>query len=71
MLTAQKLKEVIDKNKRYLKIRNRAEMDQMVYFVADLLKASGYEDAAYFAKALGDELEDMDVKDIIEAKIWK
>lgn len=25
-------------------------MEQMIYFVADLLKASGYEDAAYFAK---------------------
>ena len=71
MLTAQKLKEVVDKNKRYLEIRNRAEMDQMVYFVADLLKAPGYEDAAYFTKALGDELEDMDVEEIIKAKIWK
>ena len=71
MLTGQKLKEVVDKNRRYLEIRNRAEMVQMVYFVADLLKASGYDDTAYFTKALGDELDDMDTEEIVNAKIWK
>lgn len=70
MLNASKLKEVVEKNRKYIKIESRIEMIRMVYFVAELLCAAGYKDASYFVIALTDELEDMDTEEIIKERIW-
>ena len=70
MITAKIIKEVVEKNRKYLDISDRCTMTQMVYFVSDLLTASGYEDSGYFAKALADEIENMDTGEIIKERIW-
>ena len=70
MITASQIKKVVNANRRYLDIPSRSAMDQMVYFVSDLLKEAGYEDAAHYTKMLGDELENMDTSELAKEKIW-
>lgn len=71
MINAKQIKKVVDSNRKYLDIPSRSVMTQMIYFVVDLLNEAGYEDAAYFAKALADEVDNMDTEEIVKQQIWK
>ena len=70
MINAKQIKKVVDSNRKYLDIPSRSVMTQMIYFVVDLLNEAGYEDAAYFAKALADEVDNMDTLGIVKERIW-
>lgn len=70
-MTPNKLKKVVNDWRRIISIPNRASVTHITMFVRDLLKESGYEDAAYFTNALANELENMDTDEIVKASIWK
>ena len=71
MLTANGLKRIVNDWRGYISIPDRATVTRITMFVKDLLKESGYEDAAYFTNALANELDSMDTDEIVKACIWK
>lgn len=70
MITPKQIKEVVERNRVYLAINSRVEMENMIYMTMDLLKVAGYADAAYFTKALYDEIENMDTNELAKEQIW-
>ena len=70
MITAKQIKEVVKRNRKYIKIDSRVDMENMIYMTMELLKEAGYEDAAYFTKALYDEIENMDTDELVQERIW-
>ena len=70
MISPKQLKKVVDKNRKWLKIDSRVALENMIYMTMELLKEAGYEDAAYFTKALYDEIENMDTNELVKEQIW-
>ena len=70
MLDAKKIKNVIEKNRKYLEISTRVNMENMVMLVADLFKADGNEDMYSQTVALYDKLENMDTDEFVNEHIW-
>ena len=70
MITAKQIKKVVDHNRKYLKIDTRVDMESMIYLTMELLKEAGYEDAANSAKALYNEIENMDTDELVQEQIW-
>lgn len=69
-MTATKLKEVVEHNRKFLDIPSRVTVNNMVLFTRELLIAEGYKDAAFFCECLFDALEHIDTEEIIKEKIW-
>lgn len=71
-MTAKQLKKVVEKHrgKNFFKLENRMEVERAVFFVADLLREAGYKDAAYFTETLGNEIDEMDTREILLEHIF-
>lgn len=70
MITPKGIKKVVYENDRYIDIPNRAAMDSMVYFVADLLKEAGDKETADKVREFYYSLEDMSSSEIAREEIW-
>jgi len=70
MMTAEKLKKVVNNWNDIVSIPDRASVTHITLFVRELLKESGDEDAAALVMKLADELENLDTDDIVKAQIW-
>lgn len=70
MLDAKKIKDVVEKNRKYLEITTRVNMENMVMLVADLFKADGNEYMYRQTVALYDKLENMDTDEFVNEHIW-
>lgn len=70
MITPKGIKKAVRANEGYVNIPNRAKMDNMVYFVADLLRESGDTETANKVRELYYELEEMDSTEILNEGIW-
>ena len=70
MITPKGIKKVVRNNEGYVNIPNRAAMDNMVYFVADLLKEAGDKETADKVREFYYSLEDMSSSDIAKEEIW-
>lgn len=70
MITPKGIKKVVYENDRYIDIPNRAAMDSMVYFVADLLKEAGDKETADKVREFYYKLEDMSSSEIAREEIW-
>lgn len=70
MITPKGIKKVVRNNERYVDIPNRATMDNMVYFVADLLKEAGDTETANKVREFYYKLEDMNTPEIAREGIW-
>ena len=70
MISQKKKKKVVNRNRKWLNIDSRVALENMIYMTMELLKEAGYEDAAYFTKALYDEIENMDTNEIVKEQIW-
>ena len=70
MLDAKKIKDVVEKNRNYLEISTRVNMENMVMLVADLFKADGNDDMYKQTIALYDKLENMDTDEFVNEHIW-
>ena len=70
MITPKGIKKVVHNNEGYVSIPNRATMDNMVYFVADLLKEAGDTETADKVREFYYKLEDMNTSEIAREGIW-
>ena len=70
MNTAKGIKKAVRANERYIDIPSRSHMDNMVYFVADLLKESGDVETAAKVREFYGKLEDMDTAKLVKERIW-
>lgn len=70
MITAKGIKKAVRANERYIDIPSRSYMDNMVYFVADLLKEAGDVETAAKVREFYGELEDMDTVELVKEGIW-
>lgn len=85
-MKAEQLKDVVERNKKYISIDSRAELELMIEVVEDLLEAEikylqeeepqattsidDYKKAREVLRNLYHDIDDMETKDLIEAKIW-
>ena len=70
MITPKGIKKVVRNNEGYVNIPTRAAMDNMVYFVADLLKEAGDKETADKVREFYYKLEDMSSFEIAMEEIW-
>ena len=70
MITPKGIKKAVRKNEGHVSIPSRADMDNMVYFVADLLMEAGYEEMANGVRNFYYELEDIPTSEILKEEIW-
>ena len=70
MINAKGIAKIVDRNQGYVNIPSRAKMDNMVYFVFDLLRESGDTETANKVLDFYYKLENMDTCEIAKEKIW-
>ena len=70
MITAKQIKDVVERNRKFIKIDTRVDMENMIWMTMELLKEAGYKDASYFTRALYEEIENMDTDDLVQERIW-
>ncbi len=70
MITPKGIKKVVSENAVHIDISSRAEMDVIVYFVADLLMEAGDKETANKVREFYYELENIKTTEIIKEHIW-
>lgn len=85
-MRAEQLKDVVERNKKYISIDSRVELEQMIEVVENLLEEEikylqkeepqattsldDYKKAREVLRSLYHDIDDMETTELVKAKIW-